>query len=166
MTQIINGREIAAWIKFEVAEEVSKLRATIGRPPKLVVIQVGDNPASSTYVRNKKKACEECGIECEDIHLPKEISQFELSAEIDKIKKALESKRNTSDLITCDDLESGENEKKIQMKILHYFCSSASNSVNNIISDLNEFLTINMHQIVHYSVKWSYSTYTTSLLVA
>lgn len=78
MSQIINGREVAAGIRAEVAEEVSKLRAANGRPPKLVVIQVGDNPASSTYVRNKKKACEECGIECEDIHLPKEISQFDL----------------------------------------------------------------------------------------
>ena len=85
MSQIINGREVAAEIRAEVAEEVSKLRAANGRPPKLVVIQVGDNPASSTYVRNKKKACEECGIECEDIHLPTETSQLELSTEIAKI---------------------------------------------------------------------------------
>ena len=87
MSQIINGKEVAAGIRAEVAEEVSKLRAANGRPPKLVVIQVGDNQASSTYVRNKKKACEECGIECEDIHLPKEISQFELNTEIDKINR-------------------------------------------------------------------------------
>ena len=87
VSQIINGKEIAAGIRAEVAEEVSKLRAANGRPPKLVVIQVGDNSASSTYVRNKKKACEECGIECEDIHLPKEISQFELNTEIDKINR-------------------------------------------------------------------------------
>lgn len=85
MSQIISGKEIAAKIRAEVAEEVFKLRAANGRPPKLVVIQVGDNPASSTYVRNKKKACEECGIECEDIHLPKEISQFELISKIVEI---------------------------------------------------------------------------------
>lgn len=85
VSQIINGKEVAAVIRAEVAEEVSKLRAANGRPPKLVVIQVGDNPASSVYVRNKKKACEECGIECEDIHLPKEISQFELKTKIVKI---------------------------------------------------------------------------------
>ena len=85
MSQIISGKEIAAKIRAEVAEEVFQLRAANGRPPKLVVIQVGDNPASSTYVRNKKKACEECGIECEDIHLPKEISQSELDSEIVKI---------------------------------------------------------------------------------
>ena len=85
MSQIISGKEIAAKIRAEVAEEVFELRAANGRPPKLVVIQVGDNPASSTYVRNKKKACEECGIECEDIHLPKEISQFELISKIVEI---------------------------------------------------------------------------------
>ena len=85
VSQIINGKEVAAGIRAEVAEEVLKLRAANGRPPKLGVIQVGDNPASSTYVRNKKKACEECGIECEDIHLPKEISQFELISKIVEI---------------------------------------------------------------------------------
>ena len=47
----------------------------------------------------------------------KEVSSI---AEIDTIKKALESKRNTSDPITCDDLETGENEKKIQLKNLSY----------------------------------------------
>ena len=87
VSQIINGKEVAAGIRAEVAEEVSKLRAANGRPPKLVVIQVGDNPASSTYVRNKKKACEECGIECEDIHLPTETSQLELISKIDKINR-------------------------------------------------------------------------------
>lgn len=85
MGQMINGKEVAAKIRAEVAEEVNKIRAACGRPPKLVVIQVGDNPASSTYVRNKKKACKECGIECEDIHLPEETSQFELKTEIVKI---------------------------------------------------------------------------------
>lgn len=87
MSQIINGREVAAKIRAEVAEEVTKFNRMGGRPPKLVVIQIGEDPASSTYVRNKKKACEECGIECEDIHLPKEISQFELNTEIAKINR-------------------------------------------------------------------------------
>jgi len=83
--RIINGKEIAAAIRCDIAERIRAFRANGYRAPKLVVIQVGDNPASSTYVRNKKKACEECGIECEDIHLPKEISQFELKTKIVKI---------------------------------------------------------------------------------
>lgn len=85
MSQIINGKEIAAKIRAEVTEEVEKFKHMGCRPPKLMVIQVGEDPASSTYVRNKKKACEECGIECEDIHLPKEISQFELISKIVEI---------------------------------------------------------------------------------
>lgn len=85
MSQIINGKEIAAKIRAEVTEEVEKFKHMGCRPPKLMVIQVGEDPASSTYVRNKKKACEECGIECEDVHLPKEISQFELISKIVKI---------------------------------------------------------------------------------
>lgn len=83
--RIINGKEIAATIRYEIAERIKALRADGYRAPKLVVIQVGDDPASSTYVRNKKKACEECGIECEDIHLPKETMQFELQTKIVKI---------------------------------------------------------------------------------
>ena len=91
MSQIINGKEIAAKIRAEVAEEVFKLRAANGRPPKLVVIQVGDNPASSTYVRNKKKACEECGIECEDIHIDEEkdpaLTELRIIGEIQKANR-------------------------------------------------------------------------------
>ena len=69
-SQIINGKEIATKIRAEVAEKVKALIESGYRAPCLTVIQVGDDPASSTYVRNKKKACEECGIECRDIHLP------------------------------------------------------------------------------------------------
>lgn len=83
--RVINGKEIAAAIRLDIAERIRAFRADGYRAPKLVVIQVGDNPASSTYVRNKKKAYEECGIECEDIHLPEEILQFELKTEIVKI---------------------------------------------------------------------------------
>ena len=83
--RIINGKEVAAVIRYEIAERIKALRVDGYRTPKLVVIQVGDDPASSTYVRNKKKACEECGIECEDIHLSKETMQFELKTKIVKI---------------------------------------------------------------------------------
>lgn len=83
--RIINGKEVASIIRYEIAERIKALRADGYRAPKLVVIQVGDDPASSAYVRNKKKACEECGIECEDIHLPKETMQFELKTKIVKI---------------------------------------------------------------------------------
>ena len=87
MGTIIDGKAIAKKDNEATAARVQNLIKNGHARPKLVVIQVGDNPASSTYVRNKKKACEECGIECEDIHLPKEISQFELDAQITKINR-------------------------------------------------------------------------------
>lgn len=81
-SQIINGKEIAANIRAEVAEKVKGLIESGYRAPCLTVIQVGDDPASSTYVRNKKKACEECGIECRDIHLPEDILERDLITKI------------------------------------------------------------------------------------
>lgn len=86
MSQIINGKEIAAKIRAEVTEEVEKFKHMGRRPPKLMVIQVGEDPASSTYVKNKKKACEECGIECQDIHLPKDITKQDMLEKIFKLQ--------------------------------------------------------------------------------
>lgn len=86
MSQIINGKEIAAKIRAEVTEEVEKFKHMGRRPPKLMVIQVGEDPASSTYVKNKKKACEECGIECQDIHLPENITKQDFLENIFKLQ--------------------------------------------------------------------------------
>ncbi len=59
--KIINGKEIAAKKRLEIAEEVKKLKET-GITPGLAVILVGNNDASKTYVRNKEKACQELGM--------------------------------------------------------------------------------------------------------
>ena len=50
-------------------EELKKEIATFERAPKLCVIQVGEDPASAVYVRNKQKTCEELGIEFEHLHI-------------------------------------------------------------------------------------------------
>ena len=55
--QIIDGKKISQKIKDEVKEEVAQLKAE-GKDIALAVIQVGVDPASSVYVRNKKRACE------------------------------------------------------------------------------------------------------------
>ena len=62
MLQLIDGKVISAQIKEEVREQVAKRRAD-GKSVCLAVVQVGEDPASSIYVRNKKKACEYTGIE-------------------------------------------------------------------------------------------------------
>ena len=84
MAYIIDGKKISAQIKDEVKERTAQLNEQ-GIQPCLVVIQVGDDPASSIYVRNKKRACEYAGIESRSYELPEETSQEELLALIDKL---------------------------------------------------------------------------------
>lgn len=57
--KLLNGKELANKIKEDIKNEVAKM----DEKPCLVVIQVGDDPASSTYVKNKENACKYCGIE-------------------------------------------------------------------------------------------------------
>lgn len=59
MAEIISGKALASKIKQEVKQEVEQL----GIKPSFAIVQIGDNPASNTYVRNKIKDCQECGIE-------------------------------------------------------------------------------------------------------
>ncbi|MGQ9853083.1 MAG: bifunctional methylenetetrahydrofolate dehydrogenase/methenyltetrahydrofolate cyclohydrolase FolD [Candidatus Oleimicrobiaceae bacterium] len=78
---LIDGKAIAAQVTREVAAEVAEVRAQ-GVVPGLAVILVGDDAASASYVRGKRKACEELGIRSETIHLPAQSSQQELLATI------------------------------------------------------------------------------------
>lgn len=77
MAEIIDGKRISSEIKEELKEEVAKLKAQ-GIKGCLAVIQVGNDPASSVYVRNKKKACEYIGIQSKSFELPESTSQEEL----------------------------------------------------------------------------------------
>lgn len=77
MTQIIDGKKIAAELKARIKEEIQALSAK-GGPPGLAAVLVGDNPASVIYVRNKRKACEEVGIYSEEHRLPNSTTQEDL----------------------------------------------------------------------------------------
>ena len=59
--QIIDGKALSAQVRTEVTQRVAALKAQ-GVTPGLDVILVGDNPASQVYVRNKVKACADCGM--------------------------------------------------------------------------------------------------------
>ncbi len=74
---IIDGKQIAARVRAEVAEAVKDLRAG-GVHPGLTVVRVGDDPASAIYVRGKRKDCEEVGIRSDEHHLAATTSQGEL----------------------------------------------------------------------------------------
>ena len=77
MYQIIDGKKISQEIKDELREKVAALKAQ-GTTFTLAVIQVGNDPASSVYVGNKKKACEYIGIESLSYELPQETTEEEL----------------------------------------------------------------------------------------
>eukprot|EP00957_Ditylum_brightwellii_P141494 10778902-Ditylum_brightwellii.AAC.1 len=74
----IDGKAIAATIRQEITEEVTKLKTESDKTPGLAVILVGSRRDSQTYVRMKKKACEECGIASFGFDYPENITQDEL----------------------------------------------------------------------------------------
>ena len=80
----INGRAIAAKMLTALAQEVTELRDA-GWSPKLVSVQVGENPAADLYVRNQKRKAEGCGIEFVELQYPGEISQQEIHAAINSL---------------------------------------------------------------------------------
>jgi methylenetetrahydrofolate dehydrogenase (NADP+)/methenyltetrahydrofolate cyclohydrolase len=79
---IIDGREVAARVRAEVARKVSAIVERRGAAPGLVTILVGDDPASAIYVRNKRKASAEVGIADHHHHMPVDATQDEVAAVI------------------------------------------------------------------------------------
>lgn len=86
MAQIIDGKLISQQIKDELKEKVTALKAE-GKEICLAVIQVGNDPASTVYVGNKKKACEYIGIKSLAYEIPEETTEEELLGIIDKLNK-------------------------------------------------------------------------------
>lgn len=80
LNKIINGKEIREALKQELQDKINKISESL----KLVVIQVGDDPASNIYIKNKKKLCEELGILCEHKKFL-EITEQDLIQEIDNL---------------------------------------------------------------------------------
>jgi methylenetetrahydrofolate dehydrogenase (NADP+) / methenyltetrahydrofolate cyclohydrolase len=74
----LDGARVAAELRREVGAEVEQLARTHSIRPTLVVVRVGDDPASEVYVRGKVRACEELGINSEHKHLPAETSTRQL----------------------------------------------------------------------------------------
>jgi methylenetetrahydrofolate dehydrogenase (NADP+)/methenyltetrahydrofolate cyclohydrolase len=83
--KVIDGQALAARLRAQMAEKVTKLVAETGVRPGLAVVLVGEDPASQTYVRNKGIACREAGFTAEEIKLPATTPQGELHAVIDRL---------------------------------------------------------------------------------
>ena len=78
MANIIDGKALAEKLQAKLAEKTAKLKAETGQEPGLVVILVGDNPASQVYVRNKERSALAAGFRSEVVRLPESTSQEEL----------------------------------------------------------------------------------------
>ena len=81
---IIDGKEVAARVRAEVARDVAELRERTGIVPGLATILVGEDPASEVYVRGKRKASAEAGITDHHQHLPADASQEHVAAVIEE----------------------------------------------------------------------------------
>ena len=86
MTQLIDGKRISQEIKDELKIEVQKMKEQ-GISVCLAVVQVGNDPASTVYVRNKKKACAYVGIESRAYELPEETTEEELVKLVEELNQ-------------------------------------------------------------------------------
>jgi methylenetetrahydrofolate dehydrogenase (NADP+)/methenyltetrahydrofolate cyclohydrolase len=82
---VIDGKAIASEIRSEVRAATDRLAAKGLRRPGLAVVLVGDNPASQVYVRNKRLACDECGIVSKSHDLPQSTTETELRTLIEQL---------------------------------------------------------------------------------
>jgi len=85
--KIISGNEVAKEIRAELKERVSKLKEQ-GITPGLVMIRVGEDPASVSYVSGKEKAADEIGVWSQTIVLPEVASEAELLSKVEEMNKA------------------------------------------------------------------------------
>lgn len=76
--KIIDGKSVAQAVRLDCKRRVDTLMQRYGRAPGLAVVMVGDNPASTVYVRNKIRACHDVGIRSERIVFPASVSEDEV----------------------------------------------------------------------------------------
>ncbi|HET9107052.1 MAG TPA: bifunctional methylenetetrahydrofolate dehydrogenase/methenyltetrahydrofolate cyclohydrolase FolD [Steroidobacteraceae bacterium] len=84
---ILDGKAVAAKVRGEVAARAADLGARLGRRPGLAVVQVGEDPASRVYVRNKRRAAAEVGIESFAYDLPATTGEAELLALVSRLNR-------------------------------------------------------------------------------
>ncbi|MGT2828400.1 bifunctional methylenetetrahydrofolate dehydrogenase/methenyltetrahydrofolate cyclohydrolase [Streptococcus hillyeri] len=84
MAQIIDGKGLAGKLQANLAKSVADMKETYGITPGLVVILVGDNPASQVYVRNKERSALAAGFLSETVRLPESTTDETLLKEVEK----------------------------------------------------------------------------------
>lgn len=84
---IIDGKAVSAAVREEVASEVAAFKAATGVTPGLATVLVGEDPASATYVRNKRKACANAGVASLAHELSADTSQEDLLALVRRLNE-------------------------------------------------------------------------------
>ena len=107
--QLIDGNAIAAKVRAQVAAAVEARAAAGKMRPGLAAVLVGDNPASQVYVRNKRKACAEVGIESFGYELPKTATQ----AEVENLVAQLNADPKVHGILVQLPLPDGLNEERV-----------------------------------------------------
>lgn len=87
LSALLEGKPVAEKIRVAIQEEVSKLKAKLGRSPRLVALQIGDNASSQVYVKNQAKLAEALGIEYVLKTLPATTTQGEAESVIDELNR-------------------------------------------------------------------------------
>lgn len=113
MAQIIDGKELASRKRTAIAEEVKAFSERYGRVPGLAVVLVGEDPASSIYVKNKKLACEKAGITSLSWQLSADTSRAELLGLIDE----LNANPEVDGILVQLPLPDGLNEEEVLLRI-------------------------------------------------
>ena len=85
MAKIIDGKYVTQEVRKNIAKDIEDFKKETGITPGLAVILVGNNPASTVYVRNKHKACLDVGITSYQIELPENTTEEELLEKIDEL---------------------------------------------------------------------------------
>ena len=112
MAKIIDGKQISLDIKNELKEKVAKYKEQ-GIEITLVVVKVGNDPASAVYVRNKEKACEYVGLNSKTLALPEETTEEELL----NVVKELNEDKNVNGILVQLPLPKHIDESKVLLTI-------------------------------------------------
>jgi methylenetetrahydrofolate dehydrogenase (NADP+)/methenyltetrahydrofolate cyclohydrolase len=83
--KILNGKSLAADMRLDLAAQVAELKEKTGVTPGLGVILVGADPASTSYVTAKEKACSEAGMYSEDVRIPAESTQADVLKRVEEM---------------------------------------------------------------------------------
>src|SRR5215470_11536195 len=86
MTNLIDGRAVAEKVYVDLRNEIAQLKSK-GVTPGIAVVLVGDDPASSAYVRSKDKMSRELGLHSVKLELPASTSQEELLGRVDELNR-------------------------------------------------------------------------------